>query len=46
MYEPSIGVRIGSHVAVPRSQLQPAHLAKVVARATAIVPFEKFLLPA
>jgi len=46
LYEPSIGVRIGSHVAVPRSQLQPAQLAKVVARATAIVPFEKFLLPA
>ena len=39
-------MRIGSHVAVPRSQLQPAQLAKVVARATAIVPFEKFLLPA
>jgi hypothetical protein len=46
LYEPSIGVRIGSHVAVPRAQLQSAQLAKVVARATAIVPFEKFLLPA
>jgi integrase len=46
LYEPSIGVQIGSHVAVPRTQLQAAQLAEVVARATAIVPFEKFLLPA
>jgi hypothetical protein len=45
MYESSIGVRIGSHVAVPRTQLQPAQLARVVPKATAIVPFEKFLLP-
>ena len=46
LYESSIGVRIGSHVAVPRMQLQPAQLARVVPKATAIVPFEKFLLPA
>ncbi len=46
LYEPSIGIRIGSHVAVRRSELKPAQLEKVVSRATAIVPFEKFLLPA
>jgi integrase len=46
LYEPSIGIRIGSHVAVRRTELQPAQLDKVVAKATAIVPFEKFLLPA
>ena len=46
LYEPSIGIRIGSHVAVRRSELEPAQLDKVVAKATAIVPFEKFLLPA
>jgi hypothetical protein len=46
LYEPSIGIRIGSHVAVRRSELKPAQLDKVVSRATAIVPFEKFLLPA
>ena len=46
LYEPSIGVRIGSHVAIRRSELQRAQLDKVVSTATAIVPFEKFLLPA
>ena len=46
LYEPSIGIRIGSHVALRRTELQPKQLDEVVARATAIVPFEKFLLPA
>jgi hypothetical protein len=46
LYEPSIGVRIGSHVAVRRTDLKPAQLDRVMSRATAIVPFEKFLLPA
>jgi hypothetical protein len=46
LYEPSIGLRIGSHVAARRTELEPAQLDKVVAEATAIVPFEKFLLPA
>ena len=46
LYEPSIGIRIGSHVALRRTELQASQLDKVVAKATAIVPFEKFLLPA
>ena len=46
LYEPSIGLVVGSHVAVRRSELKPLQLEKVVARATAVVPFEKFLLPA
>ena len=45
LYEPSIGLCIGSHVAVPRMQLQAAQLEQVVSQATAVVPFEKFLLP-
>ena len=36
---------IGQHVGVRRSQLKPADLAVVTARATAVVPFEKFLTP-
>lgn len=44
--ESSIQLRIGSHVGVSRSQLQPAQLDCVVEAATAIVPFEKFLWPA
>ena len=46
LYEPSIGLAIGSHVAVRRTALKPLQLEKVVSRATAVVPFEKFLLPA
>ena len=45
LYESSTGLPIGSHVATLRTQLQPVQLARVVAPATAIVPFEKFLLP-
>lgn len=40
------GLPIGGHVAVPRGQLQPAQLDKVTGRSTAVVPFEKFLIPA
>lgn len=42
----STGLPIGGHVAVPRSQLQPAQLDKVTGWSTAVVPFEKFLVPA
>ena len=45
LHEPSTGLAIGSHVVVRRTALQPAELDRVVARATAVVPFEKFLLP-
>ena len=45
LYESSTGLPIGSHVAALRTQLQPVELDRVVAPATALVPFEKFLLP-
>lgn len=41
-----LGLRIGSHVDQPRAQLSVSTLAEVVPAATAIRPFEKFLLPA
>ena len=46
LYESSTHLPIGSHVAALRAQLLPVQLNRVVAPATAIVPFEKFLLPA
>ena len=46
LQEDSIGLRIGAHVALPRTQVQPAQLQRVVAWAMAVVPFEKFLVPA
>ena len=45
-HQSSTGLAIGGHVAVPRAQLQSAQLDKVTGRSTAVVPFEKFLLPA
>lgn len=42
----STGMPIGGHVAVPRGQLRPAQLDEVTGRSTAVVPFEKFLIPA
>lgn len=45
LYETSIGMRIGGHVATPRAQLAPADLALVVASTTALVPLEKFIVP-
>lgn len=45
-HEGSTGLAIGGHVALPRTEVAPAQLAAVVARATAVVPFEKFLVPA
>ncbi|WP_241660945.1 phage integrase family protein [Variovorax guangxiensis] len=44
--EEVLGMRVGSHVQLPRTQLPATTLAAVVAPATAIRPYEKFLLPA
>ena len=44
--EAVLGLRVGRHVDQPRAQLSPSTLAEVVPAATAIRPFEKFLLPA
>ncbi|SDZ70760.1 Site-specific recombinase XerD [Variovorax sp. YR266] len=41
-----LGLRIGVHAAQPRAQLSPSALAQVVPAATALVPYEKFVLPA
>lgn len=43
--EEVLGLRVGRHVAQPRRQLAPATLAAVVPAATAIRPYEKFVLP-
>ncbi len=40
------GLRVGPHVAKKRTLLQPGDLAAVVSPATALVPLEKFLVPA
>ena len=45
-HQGSTGLPIGGHVAVPRAQLNPAQLEKVTGQSTAVVPFEKFLIPA
>lgn len=44
-HESSIGMRVGPHVQVKRSRLDPCALERVVARATAVVPLEKFVVP-
>lgn len=44
--EDVLGLRIGLHVAQPRRQLASTALAAVVPAATAIRPYEKFVLPA
>ena len=44
--EEVLGLRVGAHGSQPRAQLAPATLAAVVPAATALRPFEKFLLPA
>ncbi|WP_162572119.1 phage integrase family protein [Variovorax sp. SRS16] len=44
--EQVLGLRVGLHVARPRAQLTRAALAAVMPAATAIRPYEKFLLPA
>ncbi|MDM0108498.1 phage integrase family protein [Variovorax sp. J22R24] len=43
--EAVLGLRVGRHVLQPRSQLTPVVLAGVVPAATALRPFEKFLVP-
>jgi integrase len=45
-HEDQLGLRVGAHVAKPRAQLTGVALAAVVPAATAIVPYEKFVLPA
>ncbi len=45
-HQGSTDLSIGGHVAVPRSQLKSVQLEKVTGKATAVVPFEKFLVPA
>jgi site-specific recombinase XerD len=44
-HERTLGLAIGRHVAVPRSQLPGRDLDRLVAKATAVVPLEKFLVP-
>ncbi|RST49993.1 phage integrase family protein [Variovorax sp. MHTC-1] len=44
--EQLLGLRVGVHAAQPRAQLSPAALASVVPAATALLPYEKFVLPA
>lgn len=43
--EASTGLRLGAHIEVKRSALAAQTLARVVARATAIVPLEKLVIP-
>ncbi len=44
--EQVLGLRIGAHAAQPRARMSAAALAAVVPAATALLPFEKFVLPA
>ena len=45
-HEAAIGLTIGAHVQVKPSKLYPHELARVVPKATAIVPLDKFVVPA
>ena len=45
-HEASVGLRVGAHVAQPRSKLCAHELNAVVAPATEIRPLEKFIVPA
>ena len=45
-HEASVGLRVGAHVAQPRSKLYAHELNAVVAPATEIRPLEKFIVPA
>ncbi|HEX7635790.1 MAG TPA: phage integrase family protein [Noviherbaspirillum sp.] len=45
-HEAAIGLKIGVHVQVKPSRLHPHELARVVPKATAIVPLDKFIVPA
>ena len=44
-HQASTGMVIGDHAGVPRNQLQTADLAQIVVPSTAVVPFEKFVVP-
>ena len=44
--EQVLGLRVGAHAAQPRAQLSSTALAAVVPAATALRPYEKFVLPA
>lgn len=44
-HEATIGLQIGTHVQMKRSTLHMHELARVVPRATAIVPLEKIIVP-
>ena len=44
--EDSLGLRVGFHATVPRKALAPSALAAVVPAGTALLPFEKFVVPA
>jgi len=44
-HEATLGLRIGEHALKRRTELAPAALAQIVAPATAIVPFEKLIVP-
>lgn len=46
MHETTIGLPIGAHIETKRSALKLQDLQKVVQQATAIVPIEKFIVPA
>lgn len=43
--QPALGLAIGAHVARHRTTLEHAELMQVVPRATAIVPFDKLIVP-
>ncbi|WP_412179615.1 phage integrase family protein [Variovorax paradoxus] len=43
--ESVLKIKVGDHAGVPRAQLTPTALAAVVPEATALVPYEKFVLP-
>lgn len=43
--EQVLGLRVSAHATTPRAQLNPSILAAVVPAATALVPYEKFVLP-
>lgn len=45
-HEATTGLAIGAHVNVKRSHLHPHALASIVPNGTAIVPLEKFIVPA
>jgi site-specific recombinase XerD len=44
-HEASLNLRIGAHVELARRSLQGSQLARIVPKATAILPLEKFLVP-